>query len=95
MYFCDNAVSVEVINHGRSRSRFLQACLREIAFICAVQECEIKAVHVKGENNRISDLLSRWDLSPLYQSEFFHLVNRNFYQEIVIDDFLFRFQHDW
>ena len=93
--FCDNAVSVEVINHGRSRSRFLQACLREIAFICAVQECEIKAVHVKGENNRISDLLSRWDLSPLYQSEFFHLVNRNFYQEIVIDDFLFRFQHDW
>ena len=43
---CDNTVSDFVINQGRTRSRFLQACLREICFICAVRECELKAVHI-------------------------------------------------
>ncbi|CAC5412969.1 DNASE1 [Mytilus coruscus] len=74
--YCDNAVSVQVINHGRSRSRFLQACLREIAFVCAINECEIKAIHLNGKDYRVSDLLSRWDLSPFYQSEIFNLVDK-------------------
>ena len=92
--YCDNAFSVQVINHGRSRSRFLQACLREIAFICAINECEIKAIHLNGKDNRVSDLLSRWDLSPFYQSEYFNLVDKHFFQEIEINNFLFRFQHE-
>lgn len=41
---CDNMVSVLVINQGTSRSRFLQASLREICFICVVKECELRAI---------------------------------------------------
>ena len=33
--YCDNAVSVEVVNAGRANNRFAQACLRKICFITA------------------------------------------------------------
>ncbi|CAG2194905.1 RP-S9e [Mytilus edulis] len=46
---CDNMVSVQVINQGKSRSRFLQACLREICFICAIKECELRAIHIDAQ----------------------------------------------
>ncbi|CAC5389407.1 unnamed protein product [Mytilus coruscus] len=80
--YCDNYVSVQVINHGSSRSKFLQACLREIAFVCAINECEIKAIHLNGKDNRVSDLLSRWDLSPFYQSEFLILSTNSFFRKL-------------
>lgn len=59
---CDNMVSVRVLNSGATRIAFLQACLREICFFAALNNCEIKANHISGVNNRIPDLLSRWDL---------------------------------
>ena len=49
-------MSVFVINQGRTKSRFLKACLREICFLCAVNECELKAVHIEGKENRLPDL---------------------------------------
>jgi hypothetical protein len=59
---CDNMVSVLVINQGKSRSCFLQECLREICFICAVKECELRAIHIDSSDNRLPDMLSRRSL---------------------------------
>ena len=41
--FCDNEVSVHVINSGASRDPFLQNCIRETCFIAACHEFEIKS----------------------------------------------------
>ena len=60
MALCDNEVSVEVVNTGKARNRFAQACLREICFITARNNAVIKLVHISSETNRISDCLSRW-----------------------------------
>ena len=92
---CDNLVSVFVINQGRTRSRFLQACLREICFICAITECELKAVHIEGTLNRLPDFLSRWNLSPEYQSNFYSAIEGKNFQEIKVNDNFFRFMHNW
>lgn len=92
---CDNQVSVFVINQGRTRSRFLQACLREICFICAVEECELKAVYIEGVNNRLPDLLSRWSFSNQYSDKFYELTRDRNMQEIKVGDEFFRFLHDW
>ncbi|CAC5422083.1 unnamed protein product [Mytilus coruscus] len=76
---CDNMVSVQVINQGKSRSRFLQACLREICFICAIKECELRAIHIDGIDNRLPDMLSRWSLSDIYPIQFYKSIEgRNF-----------------
>ncbi|CAG2231714.1 unnamed protein product [Mytilus edulis] len=71
---CDNMVSVQVINQGKSRSRFLQACLREICFICAIKECELRAIHIDGIENRLPDMLSRWSLSDSYSVQFYEAI---------------------
>ena len=59
--FCDNMAVCTVINSGRSRCEILQNCLRELTFLAAIVECEIRAVYLDSKSNRISDHLSRWD----------------------------------
>ena len=83
---CDNLVSVQVINQGKSRSHFLQACLRELCFICAVKECEVKAVHISAVKNRLPDLLSRWNISELYQTEFCRLTGHDNFTNISVNE---------
>lgn len=68
--YCDNLSSCFVLNKGSTKCKFMQACLREICFLAAVGEFEIKASHIKGVSNRLPDLLSRWDLDSKYIKEF-------------------------
>ncbi len=55
---CDNEASVTVINTGRSKDLFLQACLRELVLIADRHNFEIRAIHISGISNRIPDELS-------------------------------------
>ena len=57
---CDNAVAVTVLNTGRCRNPFLNSCLREICYLSASFEFELRAVHLPGESNCAVDTLSRW-----------------------------------
>ena len=70
-------VSVRVLNPGASRNLFMQSCLREICFIAALNNFDIKAKHIKSTCNRLPDLLSRRDLDTKYQEEFFNSNTRN------------------
>ena len=71
--FCDNMVSVRVLNSGFTRNKFLQSCMREIAFLSALGEFELKGVHILGVDNRECDLLSRWNLSEHFRHEFMNI----------------------
>ena len=57
--FCDNEASVVVLNSGRCRDGIMLSLLREIAYLCAVNECQVRAVHLAGVDNRLADKLSR------------------------------------
>jgi len=57
--FCDNEASVSVINVGKSRDVNMLAILREILHIWAVNNFQIRAVHLPGVDNRKADFLSR------------------------------------
>ncbi len=94
LIFCDNMSSVLTLNAGATKDAFCQACLREIAFMAASHEFELKAVHLPGIENRIPDLLSRWDLHPRCEAEFSKLA-RGDWEECVVDDQLFRFLNFW
>ena len=48
---CDNNNSVLALNSGRSRSRGMQLCLREIWFLSAIYDFEMTAVHIPGRHN--------------------------------------------
>ena len=57
---CDNEAATIAINSGKSRDPFMQQCLRELWLISAVNEFEIRAVHIPGRDNTLADWLSRW-----------------------------------
>lgn len=92
---CDNKTSVDVLNSGRARSSFFNSCLREVAFVAAQWDFEIKAVHIPGVSNRIPDLLSRWDLEPSARTEFEVRTEGFRVRERFVSSGLFRFSHDW
>ena len=52
----------------------------------AIVECEIWAVHLDCQSNRISDHLSKWSLDDSHKQQFFLLTNQFKLQELVITD---------
>ena len=67
---CDNENSVITLNSGRCHSPGMQLCLREIWFLSAAFDFEIRTNHVPGVSNAIADHLSRWHLSPSHKAHF-------------------------
>ena len=80
----------------------LEICLCRLVlgkydFVAAKSHFEIRAVHFPGVNNRVADLLSRWDMNCSYKEEFFNLPNISVssYNEKFVYSGLFQFIHDW
>ena len=70
LLYCDNQATVMVLNSGRTRCTFMADCLRELWLISAVNDFELRAVHLEGSANREADLLSRWHLDARNEKEF-------------------------
>ena len=70
LVYCDNFSVVSSLNSGRVQDKLLASCLREIWFLAAVHEFEIRARHLSSSENRGADLLSRWHLNKTFQNEF-------------------------
>ena len=71
MVHCDNFSVVSSLNSGRVRDKLLAVFLREIWFLAAVHEFELRACHLSSSENRGADLLSHWHLNSSFQKEFF------------------------
>jgi len=87
--WCDNLATVWVINTGKTRDRVMQALLRELCFITSVSQCEVLARHIPGVQNRIPDLLSRWDISDRAKNDFLVNEAHAFNREVHISDKIF------
>ena len=56
---CDNEVTVTVLNSGRTRNKFTNVCLREIAWTAAQENFSYRAVLLPRVKNYLNGLLSR------------------------------------
>ena len=92
---CDNMATVDVVNSGKTRDRFMQACLRELCFITAQHEFEVQVTHISGTMNRLPDLLSRWDIDETASVQFGEITHTLEMIEIAISDSSFAFEHNW
>ena len=95
LIFCDNEASVQVINSGASRDSFMQKCLRELCYIEAIFQFDIRAKHIVGEDNRIADYLSRWHSHQRFQDLFKSSVNLSKYEEVIVSETCFSFLSNW
>ncbi len=92
---CDNMTTVIVINSGKAKDPILLALLRELAFVTATGEFEIRALHIPGETNRIPDHLSRWHLNPSHRKVFHKLTQDKPLIERHVPASLFHFSQAW
>ena len=89
LIYCDNLVTVNAINTGKVKDCFLLQNVREQCYLCALHECEVKAVHLPGVENRLPDALSRWSLSEHYVNLFFELTKDCDMIEVFVNETLF------
>ena len=89
---CDNMSAVLAVNKGNSRSSSYMDCLRELFWISVQHNFRFSAIHVRGVDNGIADMLSR-----LHEQKMFcKFVNMfctdnlvNFYHNMSRGSFLF------
>jgi hypothetical protein len=92
--WCDNLVSVTVLNSGRTKDPILLTLLREIAFIAAKYNFQIRSHHIRGSDNRLSDLLSRAPVDHKARSKLDLMLN-NDWEEIMVPEQLFNLDGNW
>ena len=88
--FCDNSSTVDILKSGRASCPFMQSCLIEIRYYSAQFKFRIRAVHLSGVDNRLSDTLSRWHLHPSYEQIFLRETEGKGLQETTVLDFELR-----
>ena len=93
--FCDNLNVCHCINTGKAKNQLLQQCLREVCFIAAVNEFQVRMAHLDSKANRISDHLSKWNLNIAHRNQFFELTKSFTLTECPVQDSLFNFIHTW
>jgi hypothetical protein len=55
----------------------------------------LKCRHLTTVENRLADLLSRWDLHSTISEEFLNHAQNNAWFEVVVEDELFLFSAPW
>ena len=57
---CDIEAVVSVLKSGKTKDPYLGACARNIWYVCALADIDVQYTHIRGLDNRVADLLSRW-----------------------------------
>ena len=70
---CDNEAVVSVLRSGRTHDPYLGACARNIWYVSALADIDLQYVHIRGVDNGVADLRSRWTGSP---SDFSKLLSQ-------------------
>ena len=87
LVYCDNQTSVNILCNGCVNCTFMQKCLREIRYHSANFNFRIRAVYLHGEDNRISNSLSRWHLSESCRDEFRKATKNLNLSEMIVSNF--------
>ena len=57
---CGNEVVVTVLKTGKIRDPYLAACTCNIWHASALSDIDLQYAHIRGVDNKVSDVLSRW-----------------------------------
>jgi hypothetical protein len=73
--WCDNQAAVNLLSSGRGSDPLLHAIARNLWLLSATLDCDLHFVHIRGSDNRVADLLSRWEDHPCPTATLFQLLN--------------------
>ena len=84
--FVDNQACVELLNYGITRSEFLASCLREIQFVLAKYNIELKAQYIPSKENHLADMCSRAFSNDLHFKNFNQCLNNG---SLILESLLY------
>ena len=64
-----------LLNYGITRSPFLASCLREIQFVMAKYNIELRAEYIPSKDNLLADLCSRAFTNDVHYNNFDKCLN--------------------
>jgi hypothetical protein len=74
--WCDNSAAVNILNSGRGSDPLLQ-CIARNLWLCQAQlDCNLWYSHIKGQDNCVADLLSRWSVTRDPVAKLFKFMNQ-------------------
>ena len=62
----DNEALVHVINSQTSKDSQVMFIIRELVLLCLCRNIQVKAVHIKGVENKLADALSRFRFDEFF-----------------------------
>lgn len=78
--FSDNTCSVHVVNKGSSKNKFIMGFLRELFWLSAIYNFDLKAHYIPGEFNILADSISR-----LHENKMWGVAEENlFYKQHIL-----------
>ena len=86
---CDNTNTVQAINTGRAKNVVMQQVLREICYILALNDAQVRAVFVPSAQNRICDSLSRWYMGNKFRLRFSKITTGLITNRVYVNKALF------
>ena len=92
---CDNQAVVAVINNGRSRNLFLQEAMRELLYMCAKLELQIRCEYINTKINTLPDMLSRWKQGGPVRRQLKSLTKELALTRTHINPSNFKFNNTW
>jgi hypothetical protein len=69
---CDNQACVQILNVGSAKDCLLLYLAHQIWYLCAKHNVQLHVNYIPSSENRLSDFLSRWNLSEMYFGSFFY-----------------------
>ena len=69
--YCDNHAVVDVLTYSNTRDQVLATAARNVWLLTAVFNIQLVVSHIKGADNRMVDLLSRWHLTRIMLVNYF------------------------
>lgn len=93
--WCNNPVAVEGINSGNSKDLPTLSLLRELHYVAAACQFQIRALQAADEQSRLPDCLSRWHLDPKHRDNFRSLTDGANYSEVSVPPDVFKCALKW
>ena len=95
LMLCDNEAVVSVLGTGKARDRFLQAAMREVVYLLALAEAELRVQYVRSSSNKLPDYLSRWYQSTEVRRKFHGVIRDGSWKRRKPGVKSLEFVHDW
>jgi len=83
---CDNWAVVSTLNSGKGRDRYLLAVARNVWLWAAQYDIDLQVVFIRGRDNHVADLLSRWYIPGTNRSKLTSLLASNpLWYDVTLD----------